>query len=95
MHDIIDAIANISHRFRSANLEPPAVVLLKDHEQGMRLLHALHQMPYITVPMGSDRGGKVTEHPDGSVWMEVEVYGMKLRWPAKQLAKPEGGFVWY
>lgn len=94
MTDIIDALAQVSRCFQSADLKPPAAILLADHDEGMRLLHMLHQMPYIVIPMGSDRGGKVIEHPDGSVWMEVEVYGIKVRWPAMRFAKPEGGYVW-
>ena len=95
MTDIIDAIARIQHEFRAINLNPPSVVLLKDHDDGMRLLCELHQRVHIVIPMGSDRGGRVIEHPDGSVWMEVEVYGMKIRWPAKKLAKQGDGFVWF
>lgn len=93
--DLIDVLARIAHDFRSLGLEAPDAILLKDHEQGMRLLHALHQMEHIIAPMGSERGGKVIEHPDGSVWMQAEVYGMKVRWPAMRMAKPGGGYVWY
>lgn len=94
MSDILDALAHIRIRFLSAGLKPPAAILLKDHEQGMRLLHAFHQLDTLTVPFDSNRGGKPIEHPDGSVWMEVEFYGMKVRWPANRLAKPDGGFVY-
>lgn len=103
MSDIVGAIAKISHLFRAINLEPPAVILLKDHDQGMRLLAMLNQMIHTTVPIqgGGSRviiqkgGGRVIKHPDRSVWMEAEVHGMKVRWPAIKFAKEGGGYVWF
>lgn len=92
--DIIDALMRISHEFKSLDMEVPEAILLKNHDQGMRLLGALHQMSYMMIPFDSERGGKAIEHPDGSVWMQAEVYGMKVRWPAKKLARPDGGYVW-
>ena len=94
MTDIVDALAKISHCFRAVNLQPPAAILLSSHDEGMRLLWQLHQLEYIVVPMDSQRGGKVVEHLDGMAWMEVEVYGIRIGWPAMKLAKPEGGYVW-
>jgi hypothetical protein len=92
--DIIDALTRISAEFRSLNLDVPDAILLKTHDQGMQALCQLHRRTSLIVPMGSDRGGKVIEHPDGSAWMEVEIYGIKVRWPAVKLAKQTGGFVW-
>jgi hypothetical protein len=95
MTDIIDALAQVSHVFRSLDLKVPEAIILKDHDEGMRVLHQLHQRTQFIVPMDSDRGGKVIEHPDGSVWMEAEVCGIKVRWPAMKLAKQDGGYVWF
>lgn len=94
MSDIIDALMKISHAFRSCDLDVPDAILLKTHEQGIRLLCKLHQQTMIMMPMDSERGGRVIEHHDGSVWMEVEVYSIKVRWPAMKLAKPGGGYIW-
>lgn len=93
MNDIVDTIARVALEFRRQDMAIDAIVL-KDHEQGMRLLHQLHQVHHLIIPINSERGGKVIEHPDGSVWMQVEVYGVKLRWPASKYAKREGGYVW-
>lgn len=92
--DIVDALMRISHEFQMLGLKVPEAILLKDHEQGIRLLGQLHQMHFMVIPAGSERAGKVIEHPDGSVWMQAEVYGMKIKWPAMKLAQPEGGYVW-
>lgn len=95
MSDILDAIMNISYKFRSCNLKPPAAIILADHEQGMRLCAALHDMRFMmTWDAAGDRMGKVIEHPDGSAFKEVEIYGMKIHYPANKLALPEGGYVW-
>lgn len=95
MTDIVDALMRIQREFRLLGMEPPSAILLKTHDQGMQLLSRLHQVMPLVVPLGSGRGGKVVEHPDGSVWMEVEIYGMRVLWPAARLAKHDGGFVWY
>ena len=93
--DVIDALMQVSYAFKKLNMEVPDAILLKSNEQGLRLLSELHQMSYMIIPFDADRGGSVLEHPDGSVWMEVEVYGMKVRWPAKKLALPQGGYRWF
>ena len=95
MNDLLDAIMNISHKFRSCGLEPPAAIILADHEQGMRLCVALYDMRFtLWWDPTSDRMGKTIDHPDGSTWKEVEVYGMKIHYPAVKMALPNGGYVW-
>jgi hypothetical protein len=94
MSDIVDAIARIGVEFRRLDLDVPQAIILKDHDQGVRLLCQLHQRNNLMIPFGSGLGGKPIEHPDGSVWMEVEVYGIRVRWPAVKFAKREGGYVW-
>jgi hypothetical protein len=94
MADLIDSLMRISHEFRSLNLEPPSAIILADHEQGMRLLGLLHQMKYMVLTVGTERLGKPIEHPDGSVYMQIEIYGMKVQWPALKMALPDGGYAW-
>lgn len=94
MTDLLDEIAKISHGFRKLNLEPPAAIILADHEQGMRLLGLLHQMQYMVLQVGTERLGRPIEHPDGSVYMQIEFYGMKVQWPAMKTALPNGGYAW-
>ena len=95
MSDILDAIMRVSHAFRSCGLNSPAAIILATHEDGMRLVMSLHDMRQtMTWDAASDRMGKVIEHPDGSTWKEVEVYGMKIHYPAVKMALPKGGYVW-
>ncbi len=90
--DIFDAIAEFRVAFASLDLNPPDVILLKSPEDGMRVLSELRQEHLMTFAAGSV--GQPVEHPDGSVWIEIEVYGMKIRWPAKKYATHDGGFKW-
>lgn len=92
--DIIDAIAKVSLSFRGAGLKPPAAILLADHREGIKLIMSLHQRASLTVERGADRIGKPIEAPDGSVWMEIEIYGLKVRWPAERIAYPDGHSAW-
>ena len=92
--DIIDSLAKISISFQELGFKPPAAILLADHDEGMRLLSELHQMARFTIPLGGERGGYPIEAPDGSVCMQVEVYGMKVRWPAQRLAFEGGRDKW-
>ena len=94
MAGLLDEIAKIAYGFRVLNLEPPAAIILADHEQGMRLLGLLHQMEYMVLTVGTERLGKPIEHPDGSVYMQIELYGMKVQWPALKMALSNGGYAW-
>lgn len=58
----------------------------------MRLLGEITQRAQLYFRPGEY--GKPIEHPDGSVWMEVEVYGLKIRWPALKYALQSGGYKW-
>jgi hypothetical protein len=95
MTDVIDAIMKISHGFKSIGLEPPAAIILADHEQGMRLLGQIHQMmQYMAYQVGSERLGEVIEHLDGTAYMQAKIYGMTVQWPAVKMALPKGGYAW-
>lgn len=73
------------------SLSPPAVIILEDHDQGMSLLCELKETNRLVYQPGA--WGTPVEHPDGSVWMEIEIEGMKVRWPAMQYAKHGGGYT--
>jgi hypothetical protein len=92
--DFIEAVGRCVHTFKAAGFEPPDCILLKNHEQGIRMLTQLREMPTMVYRAGDPRMGKVIEHPDGSCWMQVEVYGVKIRWPAVKMALPKGGYIW-
>ena len=94
MSDFIQAVTRIVHEFRVAGLEVPDCILLKSHDEGMRLLAQLQKNPYLVYRAGDSAFGKPIEHPDGTCWMQVEVYGVKIRWPAMKMMVPKGGDVW-
>lgn len=87
--DIIDAFALVRHAFRAANLQPPTAIHLASHDEGMRFLRAVAQKNLMLRP-GDPLMGKPIEMADGSVFMEAEVLGMKVRWPANKWAMPDG-----
>ena len=91
MTDILDAIAEFRAAFQTLDLDPPVSITLSTHEAGMKLLCRLYATPYLIYYGGA---GKPVEHPDGSVWVEIEVVGMKIRWPGNKYARQNGDFVW-
>ena len=90
MTDIVDAIASFRVAFLRENLRPPTTILLEDHSEGMRFLSLWHQSSLGLYVVGDSALGKVVENADGSVYMEVEIMGMKVRWPANRYATPDG-----
>ena len=91
MTDILDALYTVREAFLRANLSPPDAIILATREDGMRLLSALKQENIIYRESWPPHG-KPIEHPNGSVWMEVEAVGMKIRWPANRCAMETGGY---
>jgi hypothetical protein len=89
--DIFDAFAHIRRAFVAANLNPPAAINLATHDDGMRLLGAAAQSSLAVYP-GDPRLGTPIELADGSVFMECELFGMKVRWPANRRATPDGSW---
>ena len=91
--DIIDAIAKFRVAFLRENMKPPSVILLDNHDDGMRLLSYLRDSCNWAATVGSGLLGKPVEMADGSVYMEMELVGMKVRWPANHYATKDG--TWY
>lgn len=90
---IFEVVDRLAHGFKSLGLEVPDCVLLKSHDEGMQLISMLHhQRLFYTA--GDPRFGKPIEHPDGSCWMQAEIYGIKIRWPAMKMSLPKGRYVW-
>jgi hypothetical protein len=71
-------------------LEPPTVMLLGSHEEGMRFLSNIRQSSTWTAVVGSSDLGCVLEMADGSAWMECKVMGIAVRWPANRIATHDG-----
>lgn len=90
MGDIMDALATVRVAFERARLEPPTVLMLGSHDEGMRFLSALRQNVTWSAVVGSEQLGRPVEMADGSMWMEMEVMEMKIRWPANWIATPDG-----
>ena len=91
MTDILDALYTVRAAFLRANLSPPDAIILASHKDGMRFLSAFKQDNIIYSESGPPHG-KPIEHPNGSVWMEAEVAGIKIRWPANRRAMETGGY---
>lgn len=88
--DVLDGLAQVRATFKRANLKPPTVMLLESREEGMRFLSAIRQTNNWTAVVGSPDLGRVVEMADGSAWMECEVMGIAVRWPANRIARPDG-----
>jgi hypothetical protein len=92
MSDIFDGLARVRHTFLRENLKPPTVLLLESHEEGMRFLSNVRQSDKWFVVAGSPDLGHVVEMADGSAYMQIEVMGIKVRWPANRFATPDGSW---
>ena len=91
--DIIDAIAKFRVAFLRENLKPPVAIMLASHDEGMRLVSHLNgMMMKPTYTLGDRTLGKPVEMADGSIAMELEIMGMKVRWPANRYALPDGSW---
>ena len=88
--DIMDALATVRVAFKRANLEPPTALILGSNDDGMRFLSAMRQTGDWVAVVGSGQLGHPVEMADGSMWMELEAMGMKVRWPANRIATPDG-----
>lgn len=92
MSDIFDGLAQVRIAFKREGLEPPSVMLLDSHEQGMLFLSAVRQTPHWQAVVGDPSLGRPVEMADGSVWMEAQAMGFKIRWPANRVATPDGSW---
>lgn len=90
MSDIMDGLAMVRATFLSINMKPPSAILLESHEEGILFLSEIRQVGF-WVPSGSDLG-KPVEMADGSMWMEIQVMGIIVRWPANRIAMPDGSW---
>lgn len=91
MTDILVALYTVRATFLRANLSPPDAIVLASHEDGMRFMSAVKQDNIIYSDPRPPYGKPVAD-PNGSVWMEAEFAGMKIRWPANRRAMETGGY---
>jgi hypothetical protein len=91
--DIIDAIARFRVAFLREDFKPPVAIMLASHDEGMRLISYLNgPLAKHTYVLGDRTLGRPVEMADGSVVMEIEIMGMKVRWPANKYALPDGSW---
>lgn len=90
--DILDGIARIRIAFKAVNLEAPTAILLGSHKEGMKFMSELRGQLYWSAQVGADALGRPVEMADGSVWMEVKVMDIAVRWPANKIAIPDGSW---
>jgi hypothetical protein len=90
----MEALYAMRVAFKKCNLEPPAVIILKNQEEGMRLLMSIRQLGCWIYDLSTNTAGTPVEHPDGTVYMSIEVMGMNIRWPANRLATENGDYLW-
>lgn len=82
--DILDVFLLIRMELERHGFKPPTVIHLASHEEGVKLLAAVSQQDLLIYAPGTI--GRPVETPGGAVWMEVEIFGMKIRWPANRYA---------
>ena len=79
---------------KSGMAKPSEVILLLDEEAGLELRFELLETDHIFVT--ADNGAGITTpimREDGSLWWEVTILGMRVRWPAQRRATSSGP-VW-
>lgn len=92
MPDIMDGIAKIRIAFLELNMEPPTAIHLKSHDEGFKFLSEVRLQNQWVATVGDGSLGQPKRYADGTMYMEVEVMGIKVRWPANRYAKPDGSY---
>lgn len=89
MSKAAEAVWATRRAFVRAGLDAPTAIILSNRDDGMALLSSVsNDLPADTA------APRPVEHPDGSVWMEVTIIGIAVRWPASKKAVQSGGFIW-
>lgn len=81
--DILDGMARIRKEFQDIGLEPPSAILLKSHDEGLRVLDAIRQSSTWSAVVGSAGLGLPVKMADGSVWMEIKIMDISVLWPER------------
>lgn len=95
--DFLDALYRMVHEFRKHGFEPPKIIVLKTHEDGMRLLHAISQQDCMVfqnpAPGRSSYGQPITDG-NGETWIDLELIGVFIQFPAVPYKTHAGSAVW-
>lgn len=93
--DIVEIIAGLSRSFMRIGLRPPTTIVLASREEGLRLLGEIQQLVPFTYRAGGDNAhARPVLGPNDEPFMECEVMGMKVQWPAVKMILPGGNGVW-
>lgn len=84
MTDIFDGFHAMVATFRRADINAPATILLKTALDGDNLLACVRNQYVMPSP---SFGPRWIDSPDGTVWKEVHVLGIRVIWPANTLAE--------
>lgn len=95
MAKIIEEIRRIQVSFRKCGLSSPASIYLASHEDGEAFLCECNDRARMVYYPGDPVFGTPVEMADGAVYMEVQVMGMKVRWPAMQYKRHRDGAWFY
>lgn len=95
MPKIREEIMRIHVSFRKCGLKPPAAIHLASHEDGEAFLCECNEHARMVYYPGDPAFGAPVEMADGTVYMEVQVMGMKVRWPALQYKRHRDGAWFY
>ena len=90
---ILEAIEVMSRAFQSAAVQPPAKLTLATPEQGRQLVLAIKQQLGRAACLPDDAVLPEID-PDGSTWMEAQVRGIVVRWPATRGVTATGRVRW-
>lgn len=88
--DILPIIDQFVIGLRAHRVDVSAINLAS-HQDGMKLVAEVHHTNLVYEP---GKYGNPIEQPDGSVWMEMMIFGLKIRWPAMKYPQQGGGFTW-
>ena len=81
--DIFDAILRLRHAFLAAGMSPPEAIELASWEDGMRLMREVRGRYNDRF-----RRERYSAWTDDAALTEVDISGIKVRWPPKRWARP-------
>lgn len=90
--DILNDLLRLRHAFRAAHMKPPVAIHLESHDDGMAFICTVEKTKALILIPPDKRFGTPIEMADGTVYMEVEAVGFKIRWPAQRYAKADGSW---
>ncbi len=80
--NMLDSLYKMRTGFMREGLEPPALIFLKNRNEGLRFLAAVRASPSILDIANPQDLVRLVIASDSSAWMECEVMEIKVRWPA-------------